>query len=547
MLSANYGFCQHEEKFDYEFALIEAARQKTIGNINESIKLYQKCLEAFPESDVAYYELGSIYAALNQAEISGRLLERAHELSPDNYWYILAYSQILDFQQEYRKLIKVLKKYLKENDKSMMWFSLANTYHKLGKNRRAFRILDRMENEQGLSEKVLLKKVEIYKAENKYQKGEKELKKLLEVFPESPEYNIIMAEFLEETGMDEKSVVYFRKAYELDTTNLYAISNLADYYTTNNNMKEGLYFLNRAFTLDEIEIEKKLNTLVYFLGEKHTIEKFTSEFIDIMNTLLSKYPDNYEVKTIAFDFFSNIEHYSKSYEIIHNLLDEHEDKYIFWERAIYIASLLNKYGEIIDLGEKALAIFPNKRELKLFIGIAYYQKENYEECYRYLSESYEPGLEMQQELQYLTFLAESAYKLNKIDESFYYFEELLLLQPDNYAVMNNYSYYMALEDITLRRAEELSRQTIEQNPDNSTYLDTYAWILFKLDNYSEALEYIQKAMKREIEDAEVFFHYAWILCKTGDKSESRKYFERARSAGYNDELELEEGIKFCAE
>ena len=533
--------------FNYEYALIEAARQKTIGNINESIKLYQKCLEANPQSALVYYELGSIYIALNQPDISEKFLSRAYEIEEDNYWYVLAYSQILNYQKKYKKLVKVLKNYLKKHDNLRIKFTLANTYYQLGKQRKALGILENIEKKNGISEQVLLKKVEIFKDQSKFDKGQKELTKLLNVFPEAPQYNIIMAEFLEETGRMKEAVKFYKSAYELDTTNIYAISNLADYYMEEEEIEDGLYFLNRAFSLDNIKIEKKISTLVYFMGQDELVQKHNQEMETVVRTLMNKHPDNYDIKTIAYDFFSESEKYEDAYTVIKDLLEDKKDIFMLWQQAIYTASLLNKYEDIIEMGNAAMRIFPNKDELKLFIGIAYFQKEQYEKAYEFLMEGYENGLDLGVQVQYLTFLGESAYKLEKIEEAFYYFEELLLLQPDNYMVMNNYSYYMALEEVTLDRAEELSRITIDKFPKNPTYLDTYAWILFKIQRYQEAYDYIRGAVSKEVEDPDVYFHYAWILCKIGKKELSQEYFKKAEDAGFNDLNELNEGLKHCKE
>ena len=43
---------------------------------------------------------------------------------------------------------------------------------------------------------------------------------------------------------------------------------------------------------------------------------------------------------------------------------------------------------------------------------------------------------------------------------------------------------MLLKD--LDKAEEMSYKTVKAEPNNSTYLDTYAWILFVKGNYAEA-------------------------------------------------------------
>jgi len=42
--------------------------------------------------------------------------------------------------------------------------------------------------------------------------------------------------------------------------------------------------------------------------------------------------------------------------------------------------------------------------------------------------------------------------------------------------MNNYAYYLSEEKTDLKKAEKMSAKAVEKEPNNSTYLDTYAWI-----------------------------------------------------------------------
>ncbi|MGC9342051.1 MAG: tetratricopeptide repeat protein, partial [Bacteroidales bacterium] len=273
---------QEEDSYTYEFALVEAARQKTIGNINEAIKLYKRCIEVQPDSDIAYYELGSIYAALNQEEIAEQFLSKAYNIDPDNYWYLLAYIQILNYKEKNKEIITLINEYLKGNNDLRMNYVLANAYTNIGKEKKALKILEKIEKENGIAEQILLKRVEILKESGKNDKAEQELLKLIKVIPESPEYHIIVAEFYEETGNMPMALEYFKEAYNLDSTNIYAISNLADYYTQNGPVDLGLFYLDRAFSLDQITIEKKLSTLLYYLGEDDMLVKYNPEFNQII-------------------------------------------------------------------------------------------------------------------------------------------------------------------------------------------------------------------------------------------------------------------------
>jgi predicted Zn-dependent protease len=68
---------------------------------------------------------------------------------------------------------------------------------------------------------------------------------------------------------------------------------------------------------------------------------------------------------------------------------------------------------------------------------------------------------------------------------------------DNVLCLNNYAYYLSLRNENLDKAEEMSYRTIKAEPDNRTYLDTYAWILFMQAKYEQAQEYMDKVVPRD--------------------------------------------------
>ncbi len=109
-------------------------------------------------------------------------------------------------------------------------------------------------------------------------------------------------------------------------------------------------------------------------------------------------------------------------------------------------------------------------------------------------------------------------------------------------ILNNYGYYLSLREVELEKAEKMSRITINAEPDNPTYLDTYAWILHKAGKQEQALEYIEKAVRSGgEEDSDILEHYGDILYALERKEEAAKYWKKAVEAGSESE-ELEEKI-----
>ena len=135
-------------------------------------------------------------------------------------------------------------------------------------------------------------------------------------------------------------------------------------------------------------------------------------------------------------------------------------------------------------------------------------------------------------LQFYTFLAESYQSAGNNEKSDEFFELALKIDPDNLLLMNNYSYYLSIREEKLEFAEKISKKTIEAEPENSTYLDTYAWIMYKIGNYKKAKEYIEKAIDfGGKEDPEILEHYGDILDIQGHKEEALKYWKLSLEKG----------------
>jgi tetratricopeptide (TPR) repeat protein len=251
-----------------------------------------------------------------------------------------------------------------------------------------------------------------------------------------------------------------------------------------------------------------------------------------------EYPDNFDVKTVAYDFYNGLEEHEKALAIIKNILITKKDDYIIWQQALYNASMLENFDEIIEIGEEALKYFPNKNELYLFVGMAEFQKENFEEAYNTL---YQPFSSLKDDdkikIQYLLFLSESAYKTNRKKQAYSFYDMLIELDPANDFTKNNYSYYLALDSFDLLKAKELSYSTINNSPENSTFIDTYAWILYQLGDFTTAKYYSEKAMVINGElDPDIIFHYAEILYSLNEYASSEKYYKLAEERGYDKQI-----------
>ena len=108
------------------------------------------------------------------------------------------------------------------------------------------------------------------------------------------------------------------------------------------------------------------------------------------------------------------------------------------------------------------------------------------------------------------------------------YDSTLIYDPDNINVLNNYAYYMSVEGRDLEKALTMSARTLEAEPLNATYLDTYAWILFKMKRYKECLQYMEKALRYlEADNPEIYEHYGDVLYMCGEKEKALENWHKA--------------------
>jgi tetratricopeptide (TPR) repeat protein len=116
------------------------------------------------------------------------------------------------------------------------------------------------------------------------------------------------------------------------------------------------------------------------------------------------------------------------------------------------------------------------------------------------------------------------------------YDSCLIYTPDDISVLNNYAYYLSLKDAKLEEAEQMSAKTLVAEPDNATYVDTYAWILFKLKRYEEARTHIDKAMELlgdsiTSDDSNIVEHAGDIYAKCGNTDEAVRLWTIALDLG----------------
>ncbi len=122
-----------------------------------------------------------------------------------------------------------------------------------------------------------------------------------------------------------------------------------------------------------------------------------------------------------------------------------------------------------------------------------------------------------------------------LEQAIVVYESFRVKMPKNSSVLNNLAYLLAQNDQKLTEALEYARTAVEQSPDEATYLDTYAYVLYKNGRNAEAAETLAAAIQQyEVKatvPAEVYEHLGLISEALGERSKARSAYRRALEVG----------------
>jgi len=537
------------ERNEYQYALTEATKQKIFGNFKEAIALYEKCIKVNELSDVAHYQIGGIKMIMGEYEDAKIHTKKAIEIGERNFWYMMQLAQLYNIESQIDSLRLTYEKIVQYwPERNEVKIDLARLLVEEGEYEKAMKILIGIESEKGISEPVSLLKEQIFVKTGRKDQAIEELKKLIELMPEEIRYMGILAELYNSMGKNREAEELYEKIFSIDPENPLALLSYSEFKREQGKKDEQFQILEKVYKTKTITLDQKLKILIDYLTDDREFENQKNEIKLLIDILLEDYPDNYKVRTAYADYLVKADKYEEALEEYEYVLNVEKGNYFIWEQTLYIENLLGNTENIYRKSGEALKYFPEKPILYLFRGNSAMWLEKNEEAVEIL----EKGLKRVKnnnplKLQFYKYLAEACNSAGDNKKSDEYFELALDMDKNNLLLLNNYSYYLSIRDEKLDIAEKMSRKTIVAEPENSTYLDTYAWIMFKRGNYKKASEYIEKSIASGGgEEPEILEHYGDILEKLGKKKEAIKYWKLSLEKGNKGE-EIVEKIRNAQE
>ena len=532
------------EKNKFEYNFFEALKQKHLENYNDALELFKKCIKIDPNASAPFFEAAKIYKKLNQYDQAEDYSFRAYKIDNNNEPYAYLYAKVLANQKKYPKAKTIYKSLIKTNSKEQKYFyELADIYIFSSDFKSAIKVYDDLESIIGINKMLSLQKHKIYMQILDLESGNNELLQLSKEFPEDVEVLEILAEGYLLNNEKEKAFEMFKKISEIDKNNGRVHLMLYEYYKSFKEEKKAFEELTKAFKSNSLSIDGKIPILVSYLSLLQD-SIYKQQALSLCRNIVKAHPKDPKSYAVFADIFYEDRQLDSAEFYYNEVLKIDKSKPQIWTQLIFVNAERNEYDKVLNITEEALLYFPTNAVFYYFNGISLLRKKEYTTSINIFNQGIEYVFDNNILLnEFYNSLAECYNETKEYESSDSLFELSLKINPSNPTVLNNYSYYLSLRGVDLEKAKEMSFNSNLLEPNNGTFQDTYAWILYKLQKYDEALSWILKAVENGSSESPVVLeHYGDILYRLNRKNEAFEKWEQAKVIGKGSEL-LEKKIR----
>jgi len=515
----------------YEIAFLDANKEKILGNPEEAERLFQKALTINPRSDAAMFDLAKLAVERGNLSEAANFLEKAREINPKNPWYTEYLAQIYAESGRIDEAIETVRSVLESQPENYdYYFNLGSLLSAKGNYEEALKVYDDLEERFGLVEEIAMQRQMIYLELDKPEEALNEANKLIEINPEEIRYYGMKAEILDQTGKKAEARQLYVEMLELDPDNGLVLLALYEMAEEDGKREDAENYLSSAFRSTDLGIDVKVNILLNLMTNPGESPEYLFKLSD---DLVAAHPENAKAYAIRGDLYNNFNRREEARTQFQKAVEIDPNRPPIWQEILVISSAMNDFDTMLSESERALEYFPQLPVFYLFNGIALQQKGETKAAVEILEAGKNLVIDNNELLaQFYASLGDAHHTLKNHQKSDESYDRALKYNPANVIVLNNYAYYLSLREKDLEKAETMAKKANDFSPNQASFQDTYAWVLYKRGNYQNALFWIKEALKNGgSEDPDVLDHHGDILWKLDRKDDAKTAWQMALDAG----------------
>ncbi len=525
------GAQQGEESPAVQAAFADGVRLFMIEQYPAALIQFEKALSADPQNSGILYKTAETLQKLNKTAEAISFAEKAVLGDQKNKYYYLL---LIELYRKELKLDLATKTYLQMLEEvpgtKEYHYELASLYLYMGKYKESLEQLNKFEQVFGLNEEVVKQKQYIYLRQNKLDKALEEGQRLISSNPDEPRFLINQAEILNSNNRNKEAKALMEDLLKKKPGFSMAHLMLHNIYKSEGKNAEAEQQLRMAFKDPDLSAEQKINIIAGYLnlpGQDHLsfAKELTQLTLDTHPTDARAYALMGDIRYTQQDKVEALLAYRKSISL-------DPSNFSAWRQLIIVEYELAYYDSMVAHASEAVELFPSQGLIWFFKGTGELLLKKYSAAALSLEQAKTLN-KAQQEiyLQVLAQLGDTYHYLKEHEKSDASYEEVLKKDPENAIARNNYAYFLSLRGANLNKAKDLVAGLVDKEPNNATYLDTYAWVLYKLGEFENARKYLEKAVENDSGNGVILEHLGDAWYQTGNAEKALEFWKKAKEKG----------------
>lgn len=563
-----------EQQRDFDKIYLEAICQKLKGNNDAAYELLNAALEINPSAAEVLYELGMAHlsnvssggpplSALSTTEDSlwvekgDEMLRRAVELEPSNPYFRETLAERYINTGMYEEAIPLYEKMAADKPNQQNLTLLSRLYSVNDDLDNAIKTLERLEQIEGYSEQMAVEKYHMYRSGGKLKESVKCIERLAAENPQEPRFKVMLSDVYLHDGLYDEALAALNEVLAEYPNNVMAKMSLLQYYQMRNENDKVEEMMTGIMLDESMDNEGKFNILqnqASRLLSANSIVRKENSAGDETASLFKHFcealslPQADENIGELFLLFCNETHQSpENYKAACNaILQVQPDN--AHARLLLLQTLVREHNTeaMIALCHEGTEQNPGQLAFYYYEALGLLQTARLDEAISVFEKATlvineDSDVEVAAEI--YSSLGDLYHEAGKIEVAYEAYENSLKYVPNNTGCLNNYAYFLALEGRDLDKALAMSKQTVEAEPNNPTFLDTYAWILYCKEQYTQARIYIDQTIKNLPEEeleasssASLYDHAGDIYYYAGERESALDFWQHAQRLSDDSEL-----------
>ena len=535
-----------DDRVKAEYIFLEAEKQRNMGRDDAFHHLLQYAHSLDPENSAIAYYLG--YSRLMKSNLSVsdslfssslRMMRKHVDAHPEDKYEAMLYANGNMIANQVQEGLRVLKIQAERNPHNVeVQLSIADAYARLEDYRNAIAAYDSVQQWQGQSVQLSARKVRAYQALNDTVGAIGEMRSLLATAPRNVDYNLAMGNMLLMFGERDSALTYYDKAQQYEPENGATYLAKAQFYNAIGDSVNYDQQTYQALVSKDLDVASKVEVLADYARHLLVAKDSSARTENLFKVLIEQHPNEPQIRMLFSDYLAAKDDMKGAAEQMDYAVNLDPTDAQAWNRLLVLNIISENYEAAIAAGDRAIELNPNDIELYGYIAPAYYNIKQYDKAI----EVYKKALaavdstDTEHRSMFLGGMGDAKFSMGDTIGAFALYDQAIEIDPNNVSILNNYAYFLTLCNRDLDKAERMSAKTVQAEPQNATFLDTYAWVFYKRKEYTMAQLYIEMAIKNEHRpSSDIYDHYGDILLAVGNKQEALKQWEKA--------LELDAGNK----